>query len=131
MPAWLGSAPLVALMLALALALALRAARRRFGSSPDALASNAWALLGLLPAVVVALAVVLGAALGVDVASVAARAAILLAASAVVFGHMRATDPGRRLSVGPTTRSAVAAVCTLGAVAAASSFLRPLWPEGP
>ncbi|MFI5306431.1 MAG: sigma-54-dependent transcriptional regulator [Polyangiales bacterium] len=131
MPGWLASAPPFALVLALVLATAMRAARRRFGSSPDALASNAWALLGLLPAVLVAVGAAVGAVLGVDLVSQPVRAAILLAAAAVVFGHMRAADPGRRLSVGPTTRSAVAAVCTLGAVAAASSFLRPLWPEGP
>jgi DNA-binding NtrC family response regulator len=131
LPAWLSLAPFCALGFGLGLALLLRALRRRMGSSPAALASNAWALLGLAPAAAVAALVAISALLGIDTTAAPLRAAIAVAAGALLWGHLRLCDPSRRSSVGPTTRDAVAGVLTLAALAVASTLLRPLWPEGP
>ncbi len=131
LPAWLGLAPGAALALALCVALGLRALRRRAGSSPEALASNAWALLGLVPAVGVALVACASALLGAERGAAPLRLATAASAGLLVWSHLRLCDPGQRLRVGPTTRDALAALLTLGALAAASALLRPLWPEGP
>ncbi|HJL31292.1 MAG TPA: hypothetical protein RMI62_19570, partial [Polyangiaceae bacterium LLY-WYZ-15_(1-7)] len=55
-PRLLQVAPLAGLG-ALGLSLAVRTLRRRFGSTPEALASNAWAVLGLTPAFAAGVAV--------------------------------------------------------------------------
>jgi DNA-binding NtrC family response regulator len=130
-PAWLGRLPALLLVLALACALLVRLLRRRLSSSEEALASNAWAILGLAPAVGVACGLVAVALFRVDLGTEAPRAAVAIAAGAMLWSHMRLVDPSRRLSVGPTTRNAVAAVLALSLCSAASVIARPFWPEGP
>jgi serine/threonine-protein kinase PknK len=131
-PAAAAQVATVYLGLAVLLALGLRALRRRLGSSPEALASNAWAILGLVPAAVAAIACAVFALAGASASEQPAlRAGIAVAAAALIFGNVHMLDPGRRLGVGAAARNAVAAVLTLAGVAAASVALRPLVPEGP
>ncbi|MDD9934277.1 MAG: sigma 54-interacting transcriptional regulator [Myxococcales bacterium] len=113
------------------LSLVLRLARRRLGSSPEALASNTWAVFGLVPVAVLSVAAVVASALGVAVEAPAARIASGLCVAVLIVGHLRLIDPTRRLSVGPTTRDAVAAVATLLLVAGVAVGLRQLWPRAP
>jgi DNA-binding NtrC family response regulator len=130
LPAWSSAAPDVYLAFAVVVAFGLRALRRRLGSSPEALASNAWAMLGLLPAVLAAFAAGVLALIGSGGELPAVRAGLCVAAGALVFGQARMLDPSRRLGVGPATRNAAAAVLTLASVAAAGAWLIPLWPDG-
>jgi DNA-binding NtrC family response regulator len=130
-PAWFALLPFAFLALATTLALCIRLMRRGLSSSEEALASNAWGLLGLVPAVLVILAIALSALLRLNLGLEAERAAIAAVAPLLFWSHVRLADPSRRLSVGPTTRNAVAMVLALSASAVASEVARPFWPEGP
>ena len=121
--AWLG--------VALVVALGLRAFRRRFGSTPEALASSAWALLGLWPGAVLAGGLGAGYALGMPLDTVGVRAALALVALVLTASHVRLIDPRRRLSVGPTTREIAAGALVVAMIAALAVLLRPLWPSEP
>jgi DNA-binding NtrC family response regulator len=123
-PPWLAEVPVAWLALALCAALALRLSRGRVTGSPEALASNAWAVLGLSPACALALAAVAGGALpvpawGVQVA--AGPAAVLLA-----WGHARMLEPTLRLRAGAATRDGVALALTLVLCSTAAAFAP--WP---
>lgn len=130
-PAWAALLPAAYLGCALLLALAMRAQRRRMGSTPEALASNTWAMLGLVPGALVALTLPALAGFGVSPSASGLRAAIAACAAALIFGHVRLLDPSRRLAAGQATRNAVAAVLTLALISAGCMLLRPLWPEHP
>ena len=121
--AWLGTALLIALW--------LRAFRRRFGSTPEALASSAWALLGLWPGALLALVLAAGWAFGEPLTSVGARGALALGALVLTASHVRLIDPRRRLSVGPTTREIVAGALVVAMIAALAVLVRPFWPSEP
>jgi DNA-binding NtrC family response regulator len=109
-------------------ALTVRLLRPRLGSSPEALASNAWGSLALAPA----------AGLVVLLAFHDPRAArpflpLWAAASALVlyFGHAFMIDPKKRLSASRVTRDSLAAACTVLLMAAAVAILGPLIPRAP
>ncbi|HMI92784.1 MAG TPA: hypothetical protein VK509_15515, partial [Polyangiales bacterium] len=131
LPSRLALVPLAWLGCALVAALVLRAARRRLGSTPEALASSAWALLGLWPSA--GLMVVVGAAyaLGSPLSGVGVRAAFALCALVLTASHVRLIDPRRRLSVGPTTREIVAGAVVVLLIAALAVLVRPFWPSEP
>lgn len=129
-PAWLAQLPAAALALALVGALALRLLRRRLSSSEEALASNAWGIFGLVPAVGV-LGVALAARFGLDLGAEVLRAAIAGASGLLLWSHLRLVDPRRRLSVGLTTRNAVALSLALSISGAACVIALPFWPDGP
>jgi DNA-binding NtrC family response regulator len=131
LPAWTGSVPAFALGTALLASLALRLSRRRLGSSPEALADNTWAVLGLIPSTLAACALAAAWLLRAPLDGAALRVGLSMGAAALVWGHLRLVDPGRRLSVGRTTRDAVAGILTLGLTALAVVVARPLWPSGP
>lgn len=133
-PAWWAHAPLAALAAAILGSTAIRC-RRLFTSTPAAQAAQSWVLLGLLPAnaalAVLALALLDGALLdgalldGKKLASPvgvlghaarldeAARAACVLAAWLITWGHGAALDPERRLLAGAVARRAAAFLLVL------------------
>ncbi len=100
-PQWI-EAPAYYAFGAAALALLVRLGRRR-RSAPGALAANAWAVMGLVPIVLVGAWVI---AVPVPVAT--ATAIVGAAATAALYGHAAMVDPRRRLSAGPTVRRTVA-----------------------
>jgi DNA-binding NtrC family response regulator len=109
-------------------ALAVRLLRPKLGSSPEALASNAWGSLALAPA----------AGLVVLLAFQDPRAArpflpLWAAASAIVLylGHAFMIDPKKRLSASRVTRDSLAAAGTLLLVAVAVASVGPLIPHKP
>ncbi len=96
-------------------ALALRLARRRLGSGPEALASNHWAVLALLPGA--ALCVVLVVLQLLDGASSSlVRVLGALSVLSLYLGHLWLIDPARRLSASRTTRDLVAGGLTVSLV---------------
>jgi DNA-binding NtrC family response regulator len=115
-PAWYGLAAAVG-------ALVLRGLRRRLGSSPEALAANAWAVLGLVPAAVGALACVgLSQRAGPSFGAAWLRGLGVGALVSAVAGHVALVDPRRRLQAGPAARRVLTgglAAATLGAAAVA------------
>jgi DNA-binding NtrC family response regulator len=129
-PFWLARIPFAFLLLGLSSALVLRVLRRRMGSSPAALASNAWSILGLVPAVAVAWGAGAVAWLGLDMREEVLRAAIVAATCALVCCHLWLVDPSRRLGVGRVTRNAVAATFSLAVSVSASVIVLPFWPQG-
>jgi two-component system response regulator HydG len=130
-PPLLAYAPFAALVMALCAALIWRLLRSRLGSTPEALASNAWAVLGLLPATLLAVLLAVGFVLGAGPWSPIVRVATALAASVLLVGHLRMLDPARRLSAAPVTREAAAGALTILLVAAGGVGLGGLWPSTP
>ncbi|HKU40191.1 MAG TPA: hypothetical protein VJR89_18655, partial [Polyangiales bacterium] len=109
-------------------ALCVRLLRPRLGSSPDALASNAWGTLSLAPA----------AALAVSIAFPAMRTArpylpLWAAGSALALylGHAFMVDPKRRLSASRVTRDSLAATGALVLMAAGVSAAGKVMPREP
>lgn len=129
-PTFFAQLPARSVMVALALALVLRAMRRRLGSSPEALAANAWALLGLVPAL---------ALVGVVWQTHDTRGGLTLwalgtstvAGALVLFGHLALVDPRRRLRAGRSVRRYVALGATAIAVGAAGFFAHGRFPNEP
>lgn len=102
---------------AAALALLIRLGRRR-RCAPGALAANAWAVMGLVPVVLVGAWVT-----AVRVPLTTGTAIVGAAATAALYGHAAMVDPRRRLSAGPTVRRTVARALVVAAgVASAVSF---------
>ncbi|MEM9193526.1 MAG: sigma 54-interacting transcriptional regulator [Myxococcota bacterium] len=101
---------------ALVVAVGLRFARRGWGSSPEALASSAWALLGSFVGTV---SFLVGVGLTVLEGSVVPwfTGVLLGGTVAVVAGHAAMIDRTRRVAVGAVTRTVVLAILTLGAAA--------------
>lgn len=131
-PAWWGALPGGFALAALFVVTVLRALRRRMGSAPEALAANAWALLGCLPATIastVAVALVLSGEH--PATSPWVRGLVAFAAAVSVTGHVAMVDTHRRLASGRTTRTLVASTVTLGAVAIAVALLRAYIPREP
>lgn len=130
-PSW-STAPLAFTLLSLPLATILRLFRRRLGSSPEALASSAWALLGLFPTCIAA-----GVMLAITRFGVAGTEGLWVqalgtaAVVALVVGHIAMVDSRRRLSAGPSTRKILSAVIALGAVSAGVALVRDHIPADP
>ncbi|MBK6581203.1 MAG: sigma 54-interacting transcriptional regulator [Sandaracinaceae bacterium] len=106
-------------------ALVLRAGRRRLGSGPAALASNAWGVMGLV-VVVVALPLtswLLGVGVLVpDPAAEALTAAVL--SIVLLYGHVAMVDPRRRVYAGAAVRRIVRAVLAVGFVTVCFALAR-------
>ncbi|HKP64442.1 MAG TPA: sigma 54-interacting transcriptional regulator [Polyangiales bacterium] len=109
-------------------ALCVRLLRPRLGSSPDALASNAWGSLALAPAAALAI-------LAVFPELRSARPFMPLwaasAALALYFGHAFMVDPKRRLSASRFTRDSLAASCALLLMAGGVAAFGKLVPRSP
>ena len=130
-PGW-GAAPLAFAAVAVAIAAVVRALRRHMGSAPEVLAASAWALLGLVPAALIAGALVLVPAAGLAPSSSPwVRGLAAAAAALIAVGHVAMLDPSRRLASGKTTRVLLAATLALGAVAIAVAALRAYVPSEP
>jgi DNA-binding NtrC family response regulator len=125
-PQRLGDLPYAYALATTALALMARLWRRRGSDDPLALASNAWATLGLAPAMVLAgMALVLRDQGQLEWMSGAAVAAVVIG----LVGHVAMVDPARRLHVDRAARHAVASLLTLAVMAALGvAFLRWLPP---
>lgn len=115
-----------------ALAFVLRLLRRRGGSAPAALASNAWAELGLAPGLAV------GAVLALtrqgdffDVRSGWGLGALGFAALVCLYGHTALVDPKRRLRAAASVRATLAHTLTAAGLAAAVVAAAPHVPSGP
>ncbi len=107
-------------------ALLVRLLRRRLGSSPEALASNAWAIMGLIPALAVTASAVGMFARGrIDLE--AAPGLMAIAAPILLFGHVSAIDTRRRPRAGRAVRryvaTAITAALVFGVVAFAANRL--------
>jgi DNA-binding NtrC family response regulator len=129
-PTFFAQLPARSVMLALALALVLRALRRRLGSSPEALAANAWALLGLAPALALVGVVwqTHDTPAGLELWALGTLTA---AGTVVLFGHLALVDPRRRLRAGRSVRRYVAHGATATAVGAAGFFAHGRFPNEP
>ncbi|MAT26366.1 MAG: hypothetical protein CMN31_01960 [Sandaracinus sp.] len=130
-PRLLQVAPLAGLG-ALGLSLAVRTLRRRFGSTPEALASNAWAVLGLTPAFAAGVAVLALAELG-RLEGRGGWALLTVAAGGAValFGHTALVDPRRRPRAGRAVRGWVAHGLTALGLGAAAFALHDQLPHDP
>lgn len=129
-PSRLGLAPLGVFVGGCALALLVRLLRRRLGSGPEALASNAWAVMGLAPALAIVAsgaAMILRGRLDAE----AAPGLLSLAAPVLLFGHVSAIDARRRPRAGRAVRRYVAAALTAAFVFAAVATLGPRLPPDP
>jgi DNA-binding NtrC family response regulator len=125
-------APVAFMLGAIVVASLLRLLRSKLGSTPAALASNAWALLGLLPSVVVLAALVLVRHRGlVAEDSVWIPATGAFVAVVVSYAHAALVDPSRRLMAGDAARRAIAATATLAGVAVVVLPLRSEIPDEP
>lgn len=117
-PATLARWPTTLLGLSIAGSLLLRLGRRRGGSSPAALASNTWGVLGLVPALL-CIAWLLAARRGwIDAGAIAPRAVWTALAVVLGVGHLRMVDPTERVRVGHATRTVVTASISVGGVCA-------------
>ena len=111
----------------LCLSLALRLLRPRLGSSPAALASNAWGQLGLIPPVLVVLAIALAgqpAVLGER--SWPLSATLIVTSSIGLYGHIALVDPNRRVQAGRAIRQSLAAVLTAAFIVVGYLLVFPL-----
>ena len=129
-PPRLALAPVAMFVGGSAVALIVRLLRRRLGSGPEALASNAWAVMGLAPG----LMLLLGAAALVARGQLdpdAASALFALAAPILLFGHVTAIDPRRRPRAGRAVRRYVAGAFTAALVFGAVAATAELFPSEP
>lgn len=109
-------------------ALGVRLARPRLGSTPDALAGNAWGVLALGPAA--ALVALLG--LGVPPAAAAFMPPFAAVAAVVLYGgHQLMVDPRTRFTASRVSRDSVAALCTVFVVASAVALFSHALPDAP
>jgi DNA-binding NtrC family response regulator len=135
LPSSAARAPEVAAALCVLLALVIRWARARAGGRPDALAENAWAALGLVPAAVVAVLTVLSLVLPPVEWFGASRlwfsSALSLAAIVLVRSHILLIDPRYRLAVGGALRRSLAVTFALVAVSGVTILLRDRLPAEP
>jgi DNA-binding NtrC family response regulator len=91
-------------------ALGLRAARKRLGSSQEALVANVWGLIGLLPAALLCSLMLLGPEL---LPAQVVRVWAALSALFLYVGHLCLIDSRRRLSVSRATRDGIAAFASV------------------
>lgn len=125
-------APAVFVLGALLLATALRMLRSTLGSTPAALASNAWALLGLVPSVLVIGTLLVARELAlVPGDSAWGPGACAFTAAAISYAHAALVDPSRRLMAGDAARRVIAGTSTLVAVAVVVIPLRGELPNEP
>jgi DNA-binding NtrC family response regulator len=132
LPTRLAMASLVYAAVAVPFALVIRLLRSRLGSSPEALASNNWAVLGLMPAS--AIVVILGvsrAAHLLESTDSLYRGGVAVVAVCVVLGHVFMIDPRRRLSAGKAVRNAVSATLAMALMAVFVVAFRVHIPEQP
>ncbi|MEZ4324041.1 MAG: helix-turn-helix domain-containing protein [Polyangiales bacterium] len=117
--------PRVFMWAAFAAALLLRAGRRRLGSGPAALASNAWGVMGLVVVVVAIPLITWLLGVGVLVPDPAAEAwTVAILASVLLYGHVAMVDPRRRVYAGAAVRRSVRAALAVGAVTLGFALLR-------
>jgi two-component system response regulator HydG len=128
-PASWAYAPAAFLGLALLVALALRVARRRLGSTPEALASGSWAQLGVAAALVAggvaAWRTTVHPAEGTTGLFVGAGLAALLA------GHVGMLGARRQVHAGRSTRRLLSAAVSIGSIAVAAHLLADRLPRDP
>jgi DNA-binding NtrC family response regulator len=124
-PVRLGQAPLTFVVAASALALALRVWRRRGTHDLLALASNAWAILGLAPAVLAA-----AVAYGLSTAGEGEWARVLAGTAALgaLLGHIALVDPTRRPHADAGARKVAAAAVAVVAVGTVGGLVAPWLP---
>jgi DNA-binding NtrC family response regulator len=119
MPASLAPIAPTMVVLMLGVAFGVRVARRQLGSTPEALASNGWALLGTAFAVVASVAGLAAIASGAyDPGDSVVRGLACGAAVAVVLGHYAMLDSKRPIHAARAARRVVAAALAIGALAA-------------
>lgn len=130
-PRWELSAPAF-LLACVAIALGLRLARRRLGSTPEALASSALAQLGLWAALATSGgAIALSLAAQLDLASAGARLAITMGVVALVAGHVAMLGARRQVHAGRSTRHLLAGATAVLAVAIFAGRLVDRVPRDP
>ncbi len=123
--------PLFFALIASSTSLVLRLARSRAGRVPEALASSAWAALGLVPIAASAVGLVVLAWTDGDLSDPSLAALAAFDGLALAIGHARMLDPAERLGVGRTTRRVVAGTMTLVAVGAAIASVHEIVPRDP
>jgi len=107
-----------------ALAVLFRALRERLGSTPSALAANAWALLGLIPSFAIGLAVLVTIAFGLHPAAFRGDwVGLVLVALASLYGHVALVESSRRIEAASVVRSALEWTFAALVVATAAAFL--------
>ena len=119
-----------AFALAAVLIATLIRARRRTWGTPEALASNAWALLGLVPSTILLSAFAYFAfTSGSLLRSDSFRLASAAAAAMIAYAHVALIDPRRRLHAGRAGREAIAFFLPAAACVALIVWLGPRIPR--
>ena len=119
-------------LVAIGFALFLRLLRKRLGSSPEILASGAWAIMGLVPALVLGiLLVVLSQTDVLTWESPWIRGLTALGVCVFLFGHIASIDPRKRPRAGRSVRSYVAGALTVILIGSAAVFSFRMLPVEP
>lgn len=128
---WLAAAPAF-LLLGWLVALALRLARRRLGSTPEALAAGGSAHLGTWAALASSAAAIGLLASGTfGASSVAVRGLFVLSGASLLAGHVAMLGARRQVHAGRNTRVVIAATVSIGAVGGAFAYLADRVPREP
>ena len=105
-------------------AIGSRLARRSGASEPEAIASNAWALAGLVATLVVGLVAIIVLATGTREGAPEMRALVAAALGTTLLGHLAMTDDARPVRAARTLRTLVAASASLAVAAALAVLFR-------
>jgi DNA-binding NtrC family response regulator len=113
-------------------ALAVRLARRRLGSTPEALASNGWALLGIaFAAIAGVVAVTLVGASALPASASEIRGIACAGTVAIVLGHLAMLDSKRPIHAARASRAVVAALLAAIALGLGVGLLIETVPRDP
>ncbi|MDD9939630.1 MAG: sigma 54-interacting transcriptional regulator [Myxococcales bacterium] len=115
--------------LCLQLALAARISRRASRSSPEALASNAWGTMCLVPSALVAWFAIARALLGRPLSPLHVGLVLSIVSGLLVFGHARLIQADHRLQAGTAVRSVVALGLTIALLSCGVALLLPYVPR--
>lgn len=131
-PTSLSAIPPLLLLAQLLVALAARIARRRLGSTPEALASNGWALLGIAGAAAALLAAAIMVGAGVlDRGAPAIRGLCAAGAASVLLGHLAMIDARRPIHAARGSRRVIAASLACAVLGTAIGWVHDRLPEDP
>ncbi|AKF08530.1 sigma 54-interacting transcriptional regulator [Sandaracinus amylolyticus] len=111
-------------------ALAVRLARRRLGSTPEALASNGGALLGIACGAATGAAALIAVAIGAyDAGASVVRGLVCTGAVAILAGHLAMLDARRPIHAARASRRVVSAALTASALGAVLAWLSDRLPS--
>jgi DNA-binding NtrC family response regulator len=116
-------------VVALGLALGARLARRRIGSTPEALAAGMWAQLGLWAGLAAGLLAMVLALTGTAIGSAPLRGLVAVGCAGLLAGHVGMIGAWQRKHAGRSTRVVLAGALAVAAVATLCAELAWLVPD--